>query len=54
MSKIPDWSCPSDGTAGALSAKQISKRQENLELVKTIYEAAMLVHQANNLKPKNN
>jgi ERCC4-type nuclease len=52
LAKIPDWSCPETGLPGAASAKQILERKATMDLAKSIYEAAMLVHQANHLKIK--
>jgi hypothetical protein len=52
LAKIPDWSCPETGLPGAASAKQILERKATMDLAKSIYEAAMLVHHANHLKIK--
>ena len=50
LARLPDWSCAETGLPGAPTAKQMLQRQDSVELVKSIYEAAMLVHKANRIK----
>ncbi len=50
LARLPDWSFAETGSPGAMSPKQLLQRKESTELAKAIYEAAMLVHKANNMK----
>jgi hypothetical protein len=50
LARLPDWSFADTGLPGAPTAKQMLLRQESLELVKSVYQAAMLVHKANRIK----
>ena len=50
LSRLPDWSCAETGASGAPTALQALQRRQSVELAKSIYEAAILVHKANNMK----